>query len=421
MELPPAEVLREVHDEGALLSTALQLAKAAETGASAPPASAWAALQPMLLKLGGIACAQRGRKVGGKQKRVVRFAVHDLSCLAPPKVSNPGSETEQDRLIEDLVSLIALQHQLLPPPSSSATAAAASDTATATEAQEGLRSALGALQNALAALEGAEALSVDMRTSASFYAFELSRWLSDAASPVLVRRAAELLSSSVRLHLSAVLSEEEGAETVDPHLQAIHQRVLELAALHSFNSAQTGEDSAEHFGALVTYCLKDLHEHASLLAEGTAVRASLLALHEKKAKAVTEYGAEAAEIAIAAEDEEAAPLRDLTTEQKEGLLSWAQAQMILEQVFGQYEPSIETVMAAPLNRAHFERLRTLAAHVPVLGASADEAYLTPLSDMAALKASLIADEVLGKAALEGMMLFSSSGKARATSRRKARK
>ena len=255
---------------------ALALARKAD-GAPASSSECWGGVQRMLCKLGAIASTQRGRKVGGKQKRVVRFAVHDLSCLAPPKVSNPGSEAEQDVLIEDLVSLLRMQRELLPPPPTTTTDGAPEGGAGGEDA----RRALGGLRDALAALAGAEALPPDMRTSAGFYAGEVARWLADPTAPMLVRRAAELLSSSLRLHLAAVLSEEEGQETHDPTLTAIHARVAALATAYGF-SVPTGEEAAEHFAALVTYSLKDLHEHAPLLAEGTAVRDSLLALHAKK-------------------------------------------------------------------------------------------------------------------------------------------
>lgn len=39
----------------------------------------------------------------------MRFTVHDLSTVAPPKVTKPGSETEQEQLIEDVVRLVVAQ------------------------------------------------------------------------------------------------------------------------------------------------------------------------------------------------------------------------------------------------------------------------------------------------------------------------
>ena len=72
----------------------------------------WEAIRALLGQLGGVACLQRGRAGGGKQKRVVRFAVHDLSCLAPPKVQLPGSETAQEEMIEHLVPLAHVDDML---------------------------------------------------------------------------------------------------------------------------------------------------------------------------------------------------------------------------------------------------------------------------------------------------------------------
>ena len=88
--LPGAAAVGAVKDEAGLLALTLQMATTAaeksgrwEIGPRG--AGSWGKVRTVLGKLGSIALTLRGRPLGGKQKRVVRFAVHDLSCVAPPK------------------------------------------------------------------------------------------------------------------------------------------------------------------------------------------------------------------------------------------------------------------------------------------------------------------------------------------------
>lgn len=98
--LPGDDVLCEIDDEAELLSAALSAAKLlgaandsckdGETDVNSSSVSGaaaeWQSISAVLQKVGAVAGNLRNQPIGGKQRRVVRFAVHDLSCLAPPKV-----------------------------------------------------------------------------------------------------------------------------------------------------------------------------------------------------------------------------------------------------------------------------------------------------------------------------------------------
>ena len=109
LPLPPAEELGRISDQEALLKVGLGMAISAASEAGSPIAPSVAErVGTMLEALGAIATkrkVQQARggaksKGGGKRKgggapakggvsagRVVQFATHDLSCVAPPKVS----------------------------------------------------------------------------------------------------------------------------------------------------------------------------------------------------------------------------------------------------------------------------------------------------------------------------------------------
>ena len=386
--LPSDEAIAEIADESALLGMAIQAA-IASAGGSEGAEPVWAGVREVLLKLGGVACLLRGRPLGGKQKRTVRFAVHDLSCLTPPNVHRPGSETQQEKLIEQLVPLMHEQRTVMPP-------SALPTAAEAAVIDETPRSCLTHVLAAFASLASHASLSVDMRASATFYANELDHWLrSYGRDPMLTRRLSELLSSSIRMHLTAIFSEEEEAAEPDPTLAAILTRVREHAAAFGFAVA-TGEDAAEHFAALVSTNMFTLHQHAHLVSAGTPAHAALTAL--------TAAGASASE------GEASTALHELSAEEKASLLAWAQAHSTLMQVFGPREP-LQKLMRAPVNKKHFERLGELAGHVYDLELR-DEAYLGPLRDLHALQKRLHTEAGLAKAAHEGLLIFSMGSKRR---------
>ena len=123
-------------------------------------------------KKGG-SSARRGAKAAEKgsgeglaaQKKSVRFAAHDLSCLAPPKAQTPGSEVEQARVISALVEVMRMQHELLP--------CGSADNARAMSAV--VRSSLERVQSALDALSHSSYLTSEMALAAQYYAHEVGR------------------------------------------------------------------------------------------------------------------------------------------------------------------------------------------------------------------------------------------------------
>ena len=333
----------------------------------------------------------RHRPMGGKKSRVVRFAVHDLSCVAPPKVTQPGSEAEQERFIGELVQLMQAQHKVLPP-SFLASSASKSTGGAVVETRECLVHLLASLEALAGASVSSAGLSSDMRASARFYGGELERWVLMPEEPMLHRRLAELLSSSLRLHLSAVFSEEEESQAPDPLLASIHERVREHAATYAF-SVPMGEDAAEHFAALVTYHLGQLKQYEHLTAAGSAARGALAGA------GADESGEERGAAAAAA-------LQEFPADEREALLKWAQAHSVLLQVFGASEP-LTQLKAAPLNVSHFGALSSLAGHVHDLGLK-DEDYLAPLRDLDRLQETLEADVQLAKGLHEGLQLLATS-------------
>ena len=116
---------------------------------------------------------------------------------------------------------------------------------------------------------------------------------------------------------------------------------------------------------------------------------------------------------------------------KEALLKWAHAHAVLLPVFAgtngsgsRHEPeeaTIASLMANPLNAAHFAALRAMATHVGELCLT-DEAYLAPLRDLEALGQSLRADAWLAKALQEALCVYAAGRGAtgRRSSNRRAR-
>jgi hypothetical protein len=116
-------------------------------------------------------------------------------------------------------------------------------------------------------------------------------------------------------------------------LAAMLKRVHEHAAAFGF-SVPSGDDASEHFAALVTSSLHHLQLNAHLLEEGSPTRHALvtLAAGEKKsgvgasgAASVSDEGCEAACAALFA----------LSDEDKDALLRWSQALLVLLQACGQ--------------------------------------------------------------------------------------
>lgn len=392
--LPPDADLQSATDETSLLALALRACVSAATrdGAVSTDSSTWSAVRNLLLKLGSIASMLRGRSIGGKQARVVRFAVHDLSCVAPPKLTKPGSEVEQEHMIGELVDIMRAQHSLLP----TSWAAKSSD--------EEARVCLTYLLAALTEMATAVALVSDMRASATFYGGELSRWLSDADAPMLLPRLSERLSSSLRLHLSAVLSEVEEAAEPDATLVALHSRVHQHAVACGY-TVPSGDEAAEHFAAFVTYNLSILCQHGHLVCEGTPARSALAPLASDLLKwATAEADSEEAN-AVAAKA--ATAVHAAAPEDTEALIQWATAHAVLRQTFGPSEP-LSQLVSAPLNVPHFEAVSRLAGHVYELGL-VDEAYLSPLRDLTALQEALQADEFVSIGLLEAVRFSTTRG------------
>ena len=401
--LPTAEALRGVSDEAGLLEAAIELAthawpeRAAEEGAAE-------AVGGILREVAALAAMQQrdapkpskpsksSKKADGSCKtnksggaRRVRFAAFDLSAVSPPKAQRQGAEKLQEQLLERLVGLAKTQRGLFfPPADGDSCAAAAAAAAAARRFARCVGGALAALAEAGAGLPEA------MRAAARFYAAELRESVGVRREPVLARRLEELLSSSLRYHLSMVFAEEEGAEP-SSLLQTVQARVREHAAAHGFE-INCAEGAEESFAAVVTTMMEQMQSHAALLlAPGSATREALQSA-QGGGKQLIELDADA----------------------KDGLLQWSQAHTVLLQVFGPRE-QLERLQAARGNGYHFEKLATYAAAVRELGLE-DEAYLAPLADLQQFQRQLHADVGLSKAAREGLMVYGMNAK-----RRSARK
>jgi uncharacterized membrane protein YgcG len=424
MALPDESTLRSLSSPAEMLSAALEAAIGATQALGAPGAlglqpAQTEALRALFGALGQIASSQaessakqaaaataakkgRGGKVGGSAKngssssgssessggggtrsaRSVQFTTHDLSSLAPPgrAGSRPQAEAEQEAMVERLAALIHSQWALLPvsPNVQAVDAKAAPSAETAA-----MRACLATLQACLEALGSSSALSAELRAASSFYGVELWGWLR-RGQPMLWRRLGELLSSSLRLHLSAIFSEEEDAEP-DPLLATMRQRVREHVAAHG-PEAYTTTGTEESFSSVITTNLLLMHRHAPTLAPGTAAGAALAA--------------------AAADDECAAALHELPAEMKDSLLAWAHAHSLLQQIFGPREP-LGKLMKLPVNVPHFARLSALASVASALESrgSCDEAYLAPLRDIPQLQRDLHTKATWAKVAHETLLVF----------------
>jgi len=421
MALPDESTLRSLSSPAEMLSAALEAAIGVTEALGAPGAlglqpAQTEALRALFGALGQIASSQaessakqaaaataakkgRGGKVGGSAKngssssgssessggggtrsaRSVQFTTHDLSSLAPPgrAGSRPQAEAEQEAMVERLAALIHSQWALLPNVQAvDAKAAPSAETAA-------MRACLATLQACLEALGSSSALSAELRAASSFYGVELWGWLR-RGQPMLWRRLGELLSSSLRLHLSAIFSEEEDAEP-DPLLATMRQRVREHVAAHG-PEAYTTTGTEESFSSVITTNLLLMHRHAPSLAPGTAAGAALAA--------------------AAADDECAAALHELPAEMKDSLLAWAHAHSLLQQIFGPREP-LGKLMKLPVNVPHFARLSALASVASALESrgSCDEAYLAPLRDIPQLQRDLHTKATWAKVAHETLLVF----------------
>ena len=435
--LPEESTLRSLSSPAEMLSAALEAAIGVTEALGAPDAlglkpAQTEALRALFGALGQIASSQaanakssakqaaaaaaakkgKGGKAGGSAKngsssssgssessggdgtrsvRSVQFATHDLSSLAPPgrAGSRPQAEAEQEAIVERLAALIHSQWALLPvSPNAKAVDAKAAPSAEAAA----MRACLATLQACLEALGSSAALSAELRAASSFYGVELWGWLR-RGQPMLWRRLGELLSSSLRLHLSAIFSEEEDAEP-DPLLATMRERVREHVAAYG-TEAYTTTGTEESFSSVITANLLLIHRHAPTLAPGTAAGAAL--------------------VAAAADDECAAALHDLPAEIKDSLLAWAHAHSLLQQIFGPREP-LGKLMKLPVNVPHFARLSALASVASELESrgSCDEAYLAPLRDIPQLQRDLHMGATLAKVAHETLLVFALNPKRRTT-------
>ena len=435
--LPDESTLRSLSSPAEMLSAALEAAIGVTEALGAPDAlglkpAQTEALRALFGALGQIASSQaanakssakqaaaaaaakkgKGGKAGGSAKngsssssgssessggdgtrsvRSVQFATHDLSSLAPPgrAGSRPQAEAEQEAIVERLAALIHSQWALLPvSPNAKAVDAKAAPSAEAAA----MRACLATLQACLEALGSSAALSAELRAASSFYGVELWGWLR-RGQPMLWRRLGELLSSSLRLHLSAIFSEEEDAEP-DPLLATMRERVREHVAAYG-TEAYTTTGTEESFSSVITANLLLIHRHAPTLAPGTAAGAAL--------------------VAAAADDECAAALHDLPAEIKDSLLAWAHAHSLLQQIFGPREP-LGKLMKLPVNVPHFARLSALASVASELESrgSCDEAYLAPLRDIPQLQRDLHMGATLAKVAHETLLVFALNPKRRTT-------
>ena len=402
--LPEASLLEATADESALLGLALQTAAdmADAAGAAIAP-ELQTSLRALFEQMGELAALQHSRQLGGKQKRKVRFAAHDLSGLSPPRLQQPGSDAGQDSAIELLTKIVAAQHALIPPVPASAAPGPVADSAAS--------AALRWLHTALDAFGGAAGLVADMQTSARFYAREVEGWLS-SGDAMLTTRLGELLSSSLRFHLNIIFSEEEGVENPDPLLRSVHARVREHAAAYGFDVGG-GEGSEEHFGAAVSAALLMLHRNGALLRRDAPPAAAppepLFSEGEAAEGEAAEEGAPPKEASpvvaalLAAGAGDATALLELEPEVKDGLLRWAQAQSVLLQIFGPRDQLVR-LQRSHSNQRHFDQLAALAASVHTLEIR-DEAYFAPLRDLNEFQRQLHLDAGLAKATHEGLLVY----------------
>lgn len=461
--MPSEEMLRTVgEDQRSLLRAVFDATVAmAEPPSSMEPA-ALSAISRLLDHLGDVVTAQRGRQTStgttGKKAtkkgtkgpkadkppsaKSVRFAAHDLSCTAPPKVQTPGSEKQQAALIAELRTLMALQDAVLPfraaprhpltaprladdatladdaalaatQPTEPGTAAAPADTnAGASPAEDAVacaRACLSSMVATLSALKSASALSGEMKAAASFYAHEMHMWVA-LGVPIFSRRLGELLSSSLRFHLSAIFSEEEDTPDPDPTLLAIKARVKEHAA--AFGISIGGEES---FSSVVSSALLSLHQTAPVMSDGSAARAALTA-----AAPVLAAAENASSPGAISRSAEVAELHELAAEDKERVLQYAQAHSVLLAIFGPREP-LAKLMRTPGNTEHFARLEALAEVVDALHAHCelDESYFVPLRSVEGLQRRLHVEAGMCKAAHEGLLVFAMNSKRRSSRRARA--
>ena len=390
--LPTAEAMRGLGDEASLLEAAIELAteawpEIAEGGAAEAvggilrEVAALAAMQQRERASKPSKPSKSAKKADGSGKsgksgggRRVRFAAFDLSAVSPPKAQRQGAEKLQEQLIERLVELAKTQRDVFFP--------SAGDTPAAVAARRYARCVGGALA---AMAEAGVGLPEALRAAARFYAAELSEGVGVRREPVLAERFQELLSSSLRYHLSMVFAEEEGAEP-SSLLQTIQARVREHAAAHGFE-INCAEGAEESFSAVVSTMMHQMHSRSPLLAPGSATREALQAA-QGGGKQLIELDADA----------------------KDGLLQWSQAHTVLLQVFGPRE-QLERLRAARGNGYHFEKLATYATAVRELELE-DEAYLAPLADLQQFQRQLHADVGLSKAAREGLMVYGMNAKRR---------
>ncbi len=168
----------------------------------------------------------------------------------------------------------------------------------------------------------------------------------------------ELLSSALRFHASSIFAEsDEEADLYasdtppDPPslVRAIMGRVSEHAAANGVELGASGPSGAEGFAAVVTCALHSLHLSCH-------VAEALLAAH------------------AAGGPELADALLELSPDEKEALLKWANAHMVLMHTFG---PRAQLDALRGEHGYHFD---ALAANATIVGehGMADEAYFTPL-------------------------------------------
>lgn len=119
----------------------------------------------------------------------------------------PGSECAQEHVIEQLVAVVRLQLEMRPMFATTSGMDAVGAQHHPQSSTTDVRFHL--LLHALSSLHESVSLPADMRVCARFYAEELDHWLR-THEPMMSRRLGELLSSSLRLHLAAIFSEEEG-------------------------------------------------------------------------------------------------------------------------------------------------------------------------------------------------------------------
>ena len=214
---------------------------------------------------------------------------------------------------------------------------------------------------------------------------ELTRF--GEGEPLLRWRLQELLSSSLRFHLSSIFAEAEGGAD---DAAAIKLRVLEQAAAHGI---EVGPNPSEGFAAVVSSAMHSFRGSAPIAAEVLAALPPADTDDGAASRALTGLMGTA--------------VLDLAPEEKEGLLRWARAHVILMQVFGEAQ-QLERLRSVADNAYHLTQLAGLAAHVQALGV-ADEAYFTPLCDMPAFQQHLYATASLARVARDRLVVFGLHG------------